>query len=176
MIIYCSKKLETFLGHITSAGPTTAPNSSFGDWNGHSFTINRKRCLIFVNNKTCYSVVMKNVLKADTRNFGQVFRERLIRQLDHDLKMNERQEIKLRNEFGEVTLAKSNNDKKIIGTINHHVENFKYKSYGVGVENWDEVKVTGVLNDYPVATKISMGMKRNRDYFRPIELMQNLIK
>ncbi|HYI78044.1 MAG TPA: hypothetical protein VEW65_10530 [Chryseolinea sp.] len=129
-----------------------------------------------MNNKTCYSVVMKNVLKADTRNFGQVFKERLIRQLDHDLKINEGQEVKLRKEFGEVTLARSNNDKKIIGTINHHVENLKYNSYGVGVENWDEVKVTGVLNEYLVGTKIEMGMKSNRDYFRPIELMQNLIK
>jgi hypothetical protein len=176
MIIYCSKKLETFLGQITSAGPTTEPNSSFGDWNGHLFTINKERCFIFMNNKTCYSVVMKNVRKEDTKDFGRVFRERLIRQLDHDLKINEGQEVKLRKEFGEVTLDRSNNDKKIIGTINHHVENLKYNSYGVGVENWDEVKVTGVLNDYPVATKISMGMKRNRDYFRPIELMQKLIK
>jgi hypothetical protein len=175
MIIYCSKKLETFLGKMTAAGQITA-NSSFGDWNGHLFTLNRKRCLIFMNNKTCYSVLMKNVLKAGTWNFGQVFKERLIRQLDHDLKINESQQVKLRKEFSEVTLVKSNNDKKIIGTINHHIENLKYNSYGVGVENWDEVNVTGVLNDYLVSTKITIGIKRNGDYFRPIELMQDLIK
>jgi hypothetical protein len=175
MTIYCSKKLETFLGQITSTVQPTE-NSIFGDWNGHLFTIDRKRCLIFMNNRTCYSVVMKNVLKKDTKDFGQVFKERLIRQLGHDLNINERQEVKLRKEFGDVTLTKSNNDKKIIGTINHHVENLKYNSYGAGVESCDEVNVTGVLNDYLVGTKIATDKKRNQDYFRPIELMEELIK
>jgi hypothetical protein len=96
MTIYCSKKLETFLGKITPTIHPTDP-SILGDWNGHLFTIDRKKCLIFMNNKTCYSVVMTNVLKKDAKNFGQVFKNRLFRQLYHDLTLNERQEIKIRN-------------------------------------------------------------------------------
>ncbi len=175
MTIYCSKKLETFLGQInTSIKPTET--SIFGDWNGHLFSIDRRKCLIFMNNKTCYSVVMTNVLKKGTKDFGQVFKERLIRQLDYDLKINESQEVKLRKELGDIVLSRSNNDKKIIGTINHHVDNLKYNNYGDGVENWDEKNVTGLLNNYLVGTKINAGRKRNRDFFRPIELMEDLIK
>jgi hypothetical protein len=107
-------------------------------------------------------------------NFGQVFKERLIRQLDHDLKINERQETKFRKELGDIVLSKSNNDKKIIGTINHHVDNLKYNNYGS--ESWDDVNVTGILNDYLVGTKLTTESKRNRDFFRPIELMQELVK
>lgn len=175
MTIYCSKKLEAFLGQITQTIQSTEP-SDLGDWNGHQFTIDRKKCLIFMNNKTCYSVVMTNVLKKDLKDFEQVFKERLIRQLDHDLNINERQEIKFRKELGVIGLSKSNNDKKIIGTINHHVDNLKYNNYGGGVETWDEVKVTGILNDYLVGTKITADRRRNRDFFRPIELMEDLIK
>jgi hypothetical protein len=175
MTIYCSKKLETFLGQITQTIQPTEP-SDLGDWNGHLFTIDRKKCLIFMNNKTCYSVVMTNVLKKDLKDFGQVFKERLIRQLDHDLNINEGQEIKFRKELGVIGLSKSNNDKKIIGTINHHVDNLKYNNYGGGVQTWDEVKVTGILNDYLVGTKITVDRKRNRDFFRPIELMQEFVK
>ena len=173
MTIYCSKKLETFLGRITlTIQPTES--SVLGDWNGHLFTIDRKKCLVFMNNKTCYSVVMTNVLKKDLKDFTQVFKERLIRQLDHDLNINERQEIKFRKELGDIVLSKSNNDKKIIGTINHHVDNLKYNNFGS--ENWDDVNVTGILNEYLVGTKLTTDRKRNGDFFRPIELMKELVK
>ena len=127
-----------------------------------------------MNNRTCYSVLMTNVLKKDINKFGHIFKERLIRQLDHDLNINERQEIKFRNEIGDILLCKSNNDKKIIGTINHHVENLKYYNYGG--ENWDDVSVSGILNDDLVGTKLTTDIKRNRDFFRPIELMRELVK
>jgi hypothetical protein len=171
MNIYCSKKLETFMGQISRPGES----SILGDWNGHLFTIERKKCLLFMNNKTCYSVVMASVLKKDVKDFGQVFKQRLIQQLDHDISINERQEIKVRNELADVVLSKSNNDKRIIGTINHHVENLKYNNYGGGIENWDEVNVTGILNDYVVGTKLVTARKGNRGFFRPIELMAELI-
>jgi hypothetical protein len=173
MTIYCKKKLETFLGQINPTIQPTEP-SNFGDWNGHLFTIDRRKCLIFMNNKTCYSVVITNILKKDVKDFGQVFKERLFRQLDHDLSINERQEVRLRNELGDIVFSKSNNDKKIIGTINHHVDNLKYNNYGG--ENWDDINVTAILNDYLVGTKLTPDRKRNRDFFRPIELMQALVK
>jgi hypothetical protein len=172
MTIYCSKKLETFLGQVIPIIQPTG-SSNLGDWNGHLFTIDKKRSLIFMNNRTCYSLVMTNVLKKDMKDIKQVFKERLIRQLDHDLNINERQEIKIRHELADIVLSKSNNDKKIIGTINHHVDNLKYNNYG---ENWDDVHVTGILNDYLVGTKLTTDRKRNRDFFKPTELMQELMK
>lgn len=138
MTIYCSKKLETFLG-LTSQTIKPEEKAVLGDWNGHLFTVHRKRCLIFMNNRTCYSIVFTHVQKKNLKNFGQVFKERLIKQFDHDLELGEKQEIKLRNVLSEIVLTKSNNDKKIIGTINHQVENLKYNNYGDRVENWDEL-------------------------------------
>jgi hypothetical protein len=176
MTIYCSKKLEIFLGQIKPTITLTAP-SKIGDWNGHLFTIDRKKCLIFMNNKTCYSIMLFNVYKKDLKDFGQVFKERLILQLDYDLKLSEAQEIKIRQHLTDIELSKSNNDKKILGTINHHLENLKFNSYeDGGVEFLDEVEVTGHFNNHLLGTKIIPDRKRNRDYFRPIELMDELIR
>jgi hypothetical protein len=118
---------------------------------------------------------MNNILKKNTKDFGQVFRERLIKQLDYDIKLTEGQEIKLRKDFGDITLTKSNNDKKILGTINHQVENLKYNTFGGGIENWDDLVVSGIINNYLVGTRITTDEKVNRDFFRPIELMKKLI-
>jgi hypothetical protein len=175
MIIYCSKKLEAFLGPITSITHQTE-SSKFGDWNGHFFSISRKNCLIFMNNKTCYSVVMTNVLKKDIKDFGQVFRERLIRQLDHDLELDEAQEIKIREDCSNILLNRSNNDKKIIGSINQQVDNLKYNNYGAGIENWNDIEVTGILNRHLLGTKIAANSKAGGDFFRPIDLITELVK
>lgn len=129
-----------------------------------------------MNNLSCYSIVMTNVYKKKLKDFEQVFKERLIRQLDRDLKLTETQETKLRKELGTIALSRSNNDKKIIGTINHHVENLKYHNHGDGVENWDELQVTAILNDYLVGTKILAATQKRREFFRPIELMGELIQ
>ncbi len=175
MIIYCSNKPEKFLGQI-NPGFLEITSSFLGDWNGHLFTIDRKKCLMFMNNKTCYSVILTNVYKRDLKDFGQLFTERLIRQLDHDLGINEAREIKLRQQVGSIIFRKSNNDRKIIGTINHHIENLKFNGYHDSVEYWDEAEVAGHLNNYLVGTKLETNIRRNRNFFRPLELMEELIR
>lgn len=174
MTVYCSKKLESFLGEIPSTSEQPE-RSVFGDWNGHLFTVDRKRCLLFMNSKTCYSVMMKNVYKKDLKDFGQVFKERLIRQLDYDVRINEKQEVIVRKELANIVLRKSNNNKKIIGTMNHHIENLKYNNYQGGIDNWDEIEVTSILNDYLMTTKIAANTGTNGNYFIPVELMRELI-
>ena len=176
MTIYCSKKLESFLGRIAHTTCQPANPSIFGNWNGHLFTINRRKCLIFMSNKTCYSFIMTNVYKKDVIDFEQVFKERFIRQLDHDLNINENQEIKIRRELGMIALDKSNNDKKIIGTINHHVESLKYPDYQGGIENWDDVKLSGILNEDLLGTKIIVHQRNYGNYFSPIDLVRELIR
>lgn len=88
--IYCSKKLETFIGPISQKlqSPET---SSIGDWNAHLFTIERMKCLLFMN-------------------------------------------------------------------------------------NWNDVQVTRILNDYPIGTKILVNKRSRRGHFRPIELMEALLR
>ncbi|MBI3220724.1 MAG: hypothetical protein HYZ44_14515 [Bacteroidetes bacterium] len=129
-----------------------------------------------MNSRTCYSIVFINVQKKNLKDFGPIFKERLITQLEHDIKLIEEQEIRIRRDLANIIVTKSNNDKKIIGTMNHHIENLKFSNDAAGVEKWDELRVTETLNNSLVGTKILPNMKRNRDFFMPIEVMMDLIK
>ena len=105
-----------------------------------------------------------------------LFKERLIQQLDHELELNESQEVNVRRELTDIAISKSNNDKKIIGTINHHVDNLKYNNYRDENGNWNDVQVTSILNDYPIGTRILANKKSRRGYIKPIELMEALLR
>ena len=166
MTIYCSKKLESFLGQ--SEGTDHQSSTWLGDWNGHLFTVDRKKCLIFVNNKSYYSIILTNVYKKDVTDFGQVFSKRLIEQLDYDLGLNESQEIRIRKELNDIFVTRTNNDKKILGTINHHVQQLKYVGYGDGgIEFSDTLEENQILNSTPLGTK---------NYLFGKELMADLLK
>jgi hypothetical protein len=166
MTIYCSNKLESFLGQ--SKGTDLQSSTWLGDWNGHLFTVDRKKCLIFMNNKTYYSVILTNVYKKDLTDFRQVFGKRLIEQLDNDLGLSESQEIRIRKELNDIFVTSTNNDRRILGTINHHIEQLKYVGYkDGGIEFSDTLKENEILNSTPLGTK---------NYYFGKELMADLLK
>jgi hypothetical protein len=176
MLIFCSKKLESFFGKSVTPVTPDPDQSMLGDWNAHLFFVERKKCILFMNNKTCYSILMTNILKKDFVNLTAVFKERFIKQLDHDLRISEKTEIKIRSEIPEILLAKSNNDKKIIGTINSHIEVIKYKIYrDGGLVFWDDIRENGHLNKRLSGTKLPIKTKVSRDYFVPVDAMKDLI-
>ena len=83
-------------------------------------------------------------------------------------------EIKLRNELSNIVLAPTNNDKKILGTINTFVDVIKFKCDG-GLAHWHDVTENGFLNTRPLGTKILTNVRRNRDYFTADKAMGTLI-
>ena len=173
--IYCSEKLETFFGQVASL-PPEKKNSKFGDWNGHLFSVGRKKCLIFINNKTAYTILMVDVSKKDLTNFPTLFKETFIQQLDNDIALTERQEIEIRKELAQFEICRTNNDKKIIGTINHHLESIKEDFYRFGpVQTVDTVKLVEKYNDFILGTKLD-SLEKKRGYFIPKEVMSELLK
>jgi hypothetical protein len=56
--------MESFLGTVEPVG-NDMETSRFGNWNGHLFTIDRRKNLIFTNDKTAYSFVLFDVVKKD---------------------------------------------------------------------------------------------------------------
>jgi len=71
--IHLSAKLQALFPPLKAEIKSAYPNSGLGDWNGHVFTLNRKRFLIFVNNKTYYAVILTGVLKKELSNFSAFF-------------------------------------------------------------------------------------------------------
>lgn len=171
--IYCSKKLESFIGKVEPL-PKGTDGNYFGNWNGHLFSIERRKNLIFTNDKTAYSFVLFDVVKKDIKDFGSVFRENLVRQLEYDLKINEQQETKLRYELRDIKLQPTNNNKNITGTINDFVQTIKLHAYlkgGLGQLN--ALKIGENLNDNFLKTKLEL---KTTEYFHPRELMKKILK
>lgn len=172
MTIYCSRKLEAFLGKIEKATPST-PSQIFGDWNGHIFILNRQKCLILTSNRTGYSLITTKLLKKDVSDFSNFFKERLITQLDYDFKLNEKQEVGLRTELAKIVISNSNGDKRIITTMNHLTMDLRYNDFG---RNWDDFRVTAILNERPLGAKLPITNRKFKDFFVPMDVVRELIK
>ncbi len=176
MIIYCSKKLETFIGE-TEVLPSLEYPSPLGEWNGDIFTMNRRKYLLLMNNKTCFSVVVPAFLKIKGSDLITIIKERVVEQLDHDVHLPESAEIKVRAMMRSILFHKTNNDKKIVTSINHHISSLKSNrpSDWLQIDN-GETSMSTILNDQPMGTKIFSGMKGNRSYFYPAEQMNELVR
>ncbi len=172
--IYCSNKLEKFVGKVE---PSQSPDAEpiLGNWNGNSFHVDGKRCLIFLNDKTCYCILMTAVLKMTTLDFSIYFRERLIAQLSNDFRMREENEVLVRQQLSNLMFCRTNNNRNVNGTMNQHVSVVPYYSERFGhVEHWDERVISNFFNEAPVTTKV--WANRNKSgYFFPNEAMGELI-
>ena len=172
--VFCSKKLEKFLGEV-NVKSAAEDMPLLGNWNGHSFHVNGKRCLLFLNSKTCYCVLVSAVLKKDIGSFGEFYQERLIRQFMDDFKLRESEEILLRRHLKDIRLSATNNDKSVLGTMNQHVQVMPYYITRFGpVETWDDVSLSCLLNEVPSSAKV--WAKRDRSYFDPREAMGELLE
>ncbi|AHM59238.1 hypothetical protein D770_04855 [Flammeovirgaceae bacterium 311] len=128
---------------------------------------------MFINNKTYYSLFLADILKKDLANFPELFLLNLIRQMLHDGVIDEQKIPLIKNVIGAITLARTNNDKKAIGTMNEFIYQFKVGcnwKYG-GFYNIDLAELNASIND----TLVGAGGDGKRNYGRPIRDMKLLV-
>ena len=68
----CTGKL---LADIADLPSKESPASPLGDWYGHLFTVDRRRCLMFINEPTLFVCPIFDVVKADYRVIAPLFRK-----------------------------------------------------------------------------------------------------
>lgn len=152
MILRCTNRL---LGELNiskkdlSIDSHDLDDSMLGNWCANIFYINRKKCIIFMNERSYFSVIIFSVTKSDLGNIYSRFREELGRVLlDEDFEGATIQKIVndlKRVSFGNIT------NKSILGTMNNHVLDARFLvGYrgGFGVCNLSEL-VSG-LNRMPL--------------------------
>jgi hypothetical protein len=170
--IFCSKKLEKFLGKMETYLEPDYGNK-FGNWNGNLFFVQGKKYIIFSNDITSYSFVWGSIKKADVKNFDALFRDSLIRQLDYDIKINERQEIEIRNSLTDIRLTKTNNNKRVLGLMNeavHIAKHFLFNHGGPG--SISDLELGYGLNNQFIRMK---GAGSTQKYAVPKDLMLDLL-
>lgn len=85
MIIKCTQKLLRQLGE-KPASPTepSDSNSKLGDWYANLLFIERKKCLLFTNEKTLFSFLIAGVKKEGLKKLPNLFSETLKSVLHQD--------------------------------------------------------------------------------------------
>ena len=157
IIIYCSRKLSDFLGQDRFPASQESSNSALGDWNGHLFFHQRRKYLMLVNNKTYYALLFPSIKKADLRDFESLFLQRLLQQLVYDEIIKDDETLVFLQRLLPVTLAKTNNDKKAIGTLNEFIFNFTFSFDYFKWANRDLREINAKLND----TLVGASRKQN---------------
>jgi len=145
--IFTTKKLEKIIQKKIDI-QTNESTSPFGKWNASVLYIARKKCLIFVNSKTFYSVIIPRFSTSELKNINELFLENFQSQLTFE-KINV--ELKdLKQYIGEINFHKTDNDKKMNGIINYNISIIDYLKYDYELFNSNVIReITGKLNITP---------------------------
>jgi len=172
--IYCTKKLQDFIGNVEKKLPENFDKISMNDWNAHLFFIDKRKCLIFVNNLTFYTLFLTDILKKDLKEIDSIFKRRLQEQLVND-KIIESSEL-AESVFSEleINFYKTNNNRKVIGRINDFLDMFRiHCSYKY--ESLNEMNVVyenGLINNTPTEKLFDV----KKSWSSPILNVKEMIK
>jgi hypothetical protein len=134
-LIRCTKKLQKEMG-LSANNLCNLPteNSFLGPWHANLIYIDRKKCVLFVNDKTLFNFIIPDLLRDQIRSLDTIFKSYL-------------QCVLASEKFPDWFLAKSQaeleiisygntNSKRILGSMNDLAFHYKYNIlYEGGVHN-----------------------------------------
>ena len=169
--IYLSAKLQALFPRLDADTASFAQPSILGDWNGHLFTVNRRKCIVLVNNISYYAVFLMNILKKDLLCFPDLFRSKLLQQLTSDKVITDEAYSSITEYLGQLQLKRTNNDRKALGTINEFIFLFKAHCESRAFESIDCSTINHYINTSPTGA----GRTSQRHYGNPIKDMKDLL-
>ena len=120
--IFCTNKLAGLISVKPILNSVTENSES---WSAHLFSIAGRKCILFTEKETCYSVLLVDVLKKDLKDINSLFYNAFISQLNTD-------KIELTSNLSyvdkkncELTLFSTDNDRKTIGVMNSLILHLK---------------------------------------------------
>lgn len=168
--IFCTKTLKTFLGKSAIQGTAEPGVSFYGDWNAHLFNIKDEKNIMFVNNRSYYNVILRNIKKADVPRLSSMFIDRLSEQLIFDKVIEPDDVLIAVQRYTPVIFHGTNNDKRAIGTMNDLIYNFRFSHLYPGWVAKSLVEMNHLMNEHLVRAR---GGKIG-DYWVPIEKMKSV--
>jgi hypothetical protein len=165
-IIHCTRKLLKELDvPLVESDKITQPTEGLGNWYANLIRIDRKKCLLFTNERTLYTFLIPKVLKANLKNIEQEFLINLSYNLQYEgfgLDVINR----VMQEYQEMGFAKTAS-KKVLGSMNQLA--FEYEVFIEQKEGLGSVKILEMNRD--INRTILNGIK----FLHPIEALRNLV-
>jgi hypothetical protein len=147
-VIRCTAKLLNELG----AKPTNAPDQppSLCDWHANLLRLDRKKYLLFTNDQTLYSLLVRRIRTQQPADILEVFRLGLFKSLMSEGLAEAQVEYMLR-EHARVVITKTNS-RSVLGSMNDLA--FQVKSIihmSGGLTDADLSEITQQLNRIPMS-------------------------
>jgi len=162
-LIRCTQKLIKELRIEPSE--KEAQSGDIGGWHANLLRIDRKKCVLFTNDRTLYSFFVPGLKKPEFERFQEVFRLNLFKCLVND-GFSQDQIERVLSEYQTIGIAKTNN-RSVLGSMNDFAFQIKYRvaTFG-GLENTDLIILNRELNHTPIGAI---------QYMYSIELLRSML-
>lgn len=164
-LIHCTAKLLKELGTPPLQSPDTLNPEGLGNWYANLLRIDRRKCILFTNEKTLYSFLIPKVKKENLKN--------IIDEFLFNLNMNLQAEgfsleviNRVMQEYTDIGFAKTAS-KTVLGAMTQLM--FEYEVLIEMKEGLENVKVLEMNKD------INRSLMRGSRHLYPIEMLQELL-
>ena len=165
--IRCTKKVLDALGlRQTGLSGIKEPDTILGNWYSHLFTVDRRKTIIFMNERTLLSFIVFGMRKDNIANFKEYFYRGLRQLLLIENIGNEKiEEILAQYETVELTKTDS---RTVLGNLNDLVDMYKYLIlYDGGLKECDLTSIIRQVNRTP---------QRNLGWKYSMDILAELLK
>jgi phosphoribosyl-ATP pyrophosphohydrolase len=167
-ILRCTAKLQKEMGLKKSdLSDQKFASKILGQWHSNLIYINRKKCVLFVNDDTLFNFIVADLRRNQIKNLADVFRLNLSCVL-HSEGIKTKIVDKILDEYSEIAFAKSDS-RKVLGNLNDLAFHYEYfiKEAG-GVHSYEVPSIIKNLNRMP--------MKREKRFFHPADEIKSRLR
>jgi hypothetical protein len=163
-VLRLTAKLLTGIDDQPSPESAATP-SPFGDWYGHIFTFERRKCVMFINEPTLFVCPVLGVRKSDYRQIIPFFLGALVQTLN-TMHFSEKEVDWILAMQKDIAIGRATN-RGTLGSLNNRVTDIRtHFAWHLGFENCDIGSVTKWLNEAPM---------KPIAYANGLERMRNLV-
>jgi len=124
-LIRCTKKLRKEMGLKKVELAESEPKFSFlGSWHANLLHIDRKKCVLFVNDKTLFNFLVPDVSRSQIRKLYSLFKGYLECVLSEE-DFSKAVKTRIMEEYQEIEYSNTNS-KSVLGSMNDLVFHYKY--------------------------------------------------
>ena len=149
-LLRCTKKLQKEMAlKNCDLLENEVSESHLGSWHVNLIHIDRKKCLLFVNDRTLFNFIVPDIPRTQIKKLSSIFKVTLTCVLS-DEGISEMKISKIMSEYESIQYANTNN-KSVMGSMNDLAFHYKYyiQSEG-GVHSYTIPSIIRKLNRLPM--------------------------
>ena len=149
-LIRCTAKLLKELGLKPADLQHESPSFSFlGPWHANLIFVNRRKCVLFVNDRTLFNFIVADVSREYIRRIREMFRDNLACVLSEE-SVPPDVCTRILAEYEEIDIGKSSG-RSVLGSANDLAYHYKFSIMKAGgVHSWKLPEIIKQLNRMPM--------------------------